>query len=434
MQLRKFLVRALGGTVVLLAATLAIALSQSRIELTEHAVHKRLLVPVPPAANIGLHLYGGTGDHRAIPGFLDGPVVRRHTGGKWSATWFCENRAERKQGTDAELVIECAGKRSVYPLAMAAIPPAVFPAPEKLALLSDIEGNRGFLDASLLKLGVVDADGNWNYGSNHLVIAGDSVDRGRDVFAVLWRLHSLSQQAQLSGGAVHVLLGNHEQYILRGNLSRANKEHLYALEQMGGHGSALAADTVLGEWLRAHPVVLKAGTVLLTHGGIGPQVAKAGLSVDTLNDAMRRYWRGETARSAALDAVLGPDGVTQYRGYFEAGDERYAKASKEDVEAVLRHFGATTIVVGHTLVDRVTSLHGGLVYGVDVNTNSAVPEVLVFQQGKPHIVNTGVRRNLSEGSEAVFTRPFELGSARDWAAVGSLVSSSYRLARLPYPY
>jgi hypothetical protein len=83
----------------------------------------------------------------------------------------------------------------------------------------------------------VDADGNWDYGSNHLVIAGDSVDRGRDVFAALWRLYSLSLQAQRSGGAVHVLLGNHEQYILRGNLTRAHKEHLYALEQMGGHAA-----------------------------------------------------------------------------------------------------------------------------------------------------------------------------------------------------
>jgi hypothetical protein len=56
---------------------------------------------------------------------------------------------------------------------------------------------------------------------------------------------------------------------------------------------------------------------------------------------MRGDWRGETQPSAALDAVLGAAGITQYRGYFEAGEERYAKASAGDVEQVLRHFGAS---------------------------------------------------------------------------------------------
>jgi hypothetical protein len=96
---------------------------------------------------------------------------------------------------------------------------------------------------------------------------------------------------------------------------------------------------------------------------------------------MRGYWRGETQPSAALDAVLGAAGITQYRGYFEAGEERYAKASAGDVEQVPRHFGASTVVVGHALVDRVTSLHGGLVHAIDVNTDTAVPEVLLFEQG-----------------------------------------------------
>jgi hypothetical protein len=39
---------------------------------------------------------------------------------------------------------------------------------------------------------------------------------------------------------------------------------------------------------------------------------------------MRGDRRGETQPSAALDAVLGAAGITQYRGYFEAGEERYA--------------------------------------------------------------------------------------------------------------
>jgi hypothetical protein len=107
---------------------------------------------------------------------------------------------------------------------------------------------------------------------------------------------------------------------------------------------------VLGQWLRAQPIIVKAGTVLLTHGGIGPQVVRAGLTVDVLNDAMRRYW---TQPSPALDAVLGPAGGTQYRGYCEPGEERYAKAGATEVEHVRRHLGASTADVERASTQRM---------------------------------------------------------------------------------
>jgi hypothetical protein len=54
--------------------------------------------------------------------------------------------------------------------------------------------------------------------------------------------------------------------MLQGNLSRANREHIYALEQLGGQAAAFSADTVLGHWLRQQPVVIQAGDILITHG------------------------------------------------------------------------------------------------------------------------------------------------------------------------
>lgn len=434
MRGRKLLVRGLLGCSALFLLLFGVALSQSKIELTEHGVHKRLLLPIGPGADVGIHLYGGTGDDPAIPGFLDGPVVRADASGNWSATWYCEDRAESRTGAGPLLVIECGGKQASYPLTQAAIPPSVFAMPAKLAVISDIEGNRDYLDATLRQLGVADANGNWTYGANHLVIAGDSVDRGREVFPVLWRLHALSLQAQQHGGAVHVLLGNHEQYILRGNTTRAHKEHLYALEQMGGYAAAFGADTVLGKWLRAQPVILKAGTVLLTHGGISPEVGAAGLSVEQLNTAMQRYWLGDTAQSPALDAVIGPAGLTQYRGYFEAGGDRYAMASTAEVQQALRGFGASAVVVGHTIVERVSTLHDGRVLAVDVNSDSARPEVLVFDNGIATVVNTGIGRNLNEGKERRLVRPIELGGGRDWGVLRTFARRTIELARLPNPY
>src|SRR3546814_18528865 len=77
--------------------------------------------------------------------------------------------------------------------------------------------------------------------------------------------------------------------MLRANPSRANADHLHALNAMGGYRHAFAPDTMIGEWLRQQPVALKLGSVLFVHGGISPQVARTGLTVHQLNAAMQAY-------------------------------------------------------------------------------------------------------------------------------------------------
>lgn len=424
----------LTGILVLLLAVAAVALYHSKFEVTPSGVHSRLYVPVNSTSYAKVTLFAGTGDNATLPGFLDGPVVRRAADGSWNASWFCEDRAHQQQSVDAQLVVECAGKRSVYPMTAAVAPAAnggVLPMPERVAVLSDIEGNLPFLDGSLAKLGVTDAAGAWAYGKGHLVIVGDAVDRGRDVFAVLWRLYTLAQEAQRAGGGVHMLLGNHEQYILRGNTTRAHLEHVYALDQLGGPIAAFAADTMIGGWLRAQPVVLQMGTVLFTHGGISKATADSGLTVAQLNEAMRNYWSGTPSAKPALDAVLGQGGVTQYRGYLDEAD---GLASAEDVQHVLDRFGASTVVVGHTLVDKVTMLHGGRVIAVDVNTNDAADEALVFEGGKARVVPVLDRGLPPEQKARGQQRDFQFASASDWRALGRSAWRAVELARLPHPY
>lgn len=428
----RWIARILVFFLVLLLFVALVALHYSKFELNPNGVHKNLLVPLG-GSYAKVAVYGGSGDAARLPGFLDGPVARPLAGGGWSATWFCEDRVQQQQVQAPLLAIDCAGKRSVFPLASSASAPVadVLPMPAKVAVLSDIEGNLTFLDGALGKLGVSDGAATWTYGDGHLVVVGDAVDRGREVFAVLWRLYALAQQAQRAGGGVHLVLGNHEQYILRGNTTRANLEHIYALQQMGGPQQAFAADTVIGQWLRAQPVILQMGDVLFTHGGISRETADSGLSVQQLNEAMRAYWSGTPASAKALDAVIGKRGLTQYRGYFE---DDGGVAVSADVEQVLKRFGASTIVVGHTLVDKVTMLHNGRVIGVDVNTNRAQDEALVFEGGKPRVAAVVDRGLPPEENGRGRLRQLELTDARDWQALGSTLKRSYELSRLPHPY
>ena len=59
--------------------------------------------------------------------------------------------------------------------------------------------------------------------------------------------------------------------------------------------------------------------------------------------------------------LFASDGPLWYRGYFQ--DEAL---QPEQIAAALEVFGASTVVVGHTIVEEVRPLHGGIVYGIDV--------------------------------------------------------------------
>src|SRR3546814_274677 len=430
------------GIVLLLAAIAAAALailvllSRASVETTAHGAPTRLRLHLPGGRDIAIPVYVASGRQVRIPGFLDGPIVRRGTDGNWSATWFCEDRPHRSTlpASALSLHVECAGTRHAFPLYSPQLPPAVAPMPARVAVLSDLEGNIAFLEQALRRLGVVGADGQWAYGGGHLVVLGDSVDRGRDVFAVLWRLHGLSGQAGMAGGAVHVVLGNHEQYMLRANPSRANAEHLHALNAMGGYRHAFAADTMIGEWLRQQPVALKLGSVLFVHGGISPRVARTGLDVGQLNAAMQDYWNDTDPHppSPGLDAVLGHAGVTQYRGWFRALEGRYPEASDAQVADALERFDARLAVVGHTIVPGVERMRNGRVYAVDVNSDESATEVLVFEDGRPRVVDIGVARDLVDGEPAF--REFSLLDASDRRLLSGMVRDLRRLSALPYPY
>lgn len=425
------LLAALCGLAILVVLVL---LSSATVETSAHGAPIRLRVPIV-VGDIAFPITVADGQTVSTPGFFDGPVVRRQRGGDWSATWFCEDSVYHARGNGDSVRIECAGQTHVLPLRKPRIPAAIQPMPSRVAVLSDLEGNAAFLDAALRKLAIVDAAGDWRYGTGQLVILGDSVDRGRDVFAVLWRLHALALQAETAGGAIHVLLGNHEQYMLRTNPARANHDHIRALNAMGGYQQAFAVDTVIGHWLRRQPVLLKLGPVLFAHAGISPEVARSGLSIEQLNAAMKTYWNTEPdnqRRSAALDAVLAPTGVTQYRGYFRESEGAYPLASDADVRQGLEHFGVTKIVVAHTVVDGITSLRGGRVRAVDVNSDDSRTEVLTYKDGVPHIVDIGTRRNLTEPERG--SRDFSLGDPDDRALLVAMYRDIRRLSALPYPY
>jgi hypothetical protein len=76
--------------------------------------------------------------------------------------------------------------------------------------IGDVHGALDEFVVVLRGVELVDEELNWIGGRTHLVSLGDLVDRGdygRQVMDLVMRLQA---EAEAAGGAVHIVLGNHE--------------------------------------------------------------------------------------------------------------------------------------------------------------------------------------------------------------------------------
>jgi hypothetical protein len=260
-------------------------------------------------------------------------------------------------------------------------------------VIADTHGEYPILVEFLQRHGIIDRSMHWSFGGGRLVVLGDVFDRGPHHLEILWLIYQLEAEAAAKGGGVHLVLGNHETMVLRGDLRYLNPRYARSAAVLGAasYAELVGPHTVLGQWLRSKPSVIRLNDLLLLHGGISPAVVQAGLSLEEINGAARSSLSedavGDADGGSTRALVMGADGPHWYRGYF-ALDGSPPTASPEDVEAVLRRFRAGTILVGHTAVPSITTLYEGKVIAVQVyphideQTGRAVFEGLLIRDGK----------------------------------------------------
>lgn len=184
----------------------------------------------------------------------------------------------------------------------------------RVVAFGDVHGAYPEFTTLLREVGVIDADNNWSGGNTHLVSLGDLVDRGPGSRDVLTLLMKLEKQAAAAGGAVHVVLGNHEVMVMSGDLryvsrpefaayadeeSAAEREALYQgwlaeqpdMEEAQARAAfddkfppgylglqkAFAPDGEMGRWLKDLPLVIRVNDRLYLHGGISSAIAETPL-------------------------------------------------------------------------------------------------------------------------------------------------------------
>ena len=148
--------------------------------------------------------------------------------------------------------------------------------PEKTFVLSDPHANWSCF-ASLLKAGkVIDADYNWIFGTNQLVIIGDVFDRGVDVLPINWLIYKLEKEAEDAGGKVTFLIGNHETMVLGNDLRYTKKKYTQLADTLGMTYPELWQKSELGHWLKTRNSIQVVGDNLFVHAGLSKEFLPMG--------------------------------------------------------------------------------------------------------------------------------------------------------------
>lgn len=260
--------------------------------------------------------------------------------------------------------------------------PSEIPLPPRLLAVSDPHGNYEPL-VNLLKVhGVVDARLRWSYGKGHLVLVGDVFDRGPQVTEIFWLLRGLEAQAAKAGGAVHVLLGNHESMVLRGDLRYLHGKYRQLLQGVLPLGlpELYGPASELGRWLRTRSTMLKAGPYLFVHGGISPGYLRLGLTLTQANALVRKGLDDRRA-DESTEFLMGSLGPLWYRGLVPL-NRPFQDLPTAAVEDLLTGLGVRAMVIGHTPHTRLQSFHGGRVFAIDAGMLEGRPgEVWICEGG-----------------------------------------------------
>ena len=265
-----------------------------------------------------------------------------------------------------------------------AVPAARHPAAPRIVAIGDLHGDLDAARRALSLAGAIDAGGHWSGGELVLVQTGDILDRGDEERAIIDLFERLAGEARAAGGAVHVLLGNHEtmnaagdfRYVTPGGFddfrdvagARGSDGGgsdgggpapalLARLPQaMRARAAALLPGGPYARILAGHPAVVVVGDTVFAHGGVMPNWAGRGL--DRINREVACWLAGAGPLPTAIDAADGP----LWSRHYSAPPERC-----ELLAQALDTLGAARMVVGHTPQEQgITSACDGKVWRIDV--------------------------------------------------------------------
>jgi len=245
------------------------------------------------------------------------------------------------------------------------IPSAVLAPVPRIIVIGDIHGDWAALKSALTVAGVTNHRNEWTGSDTHVVQVGDLVDRAvrggsgdeQSERRIINHLLSLKDMAQLAGGDVHLLLGNHElmnaagdfRYVSPMGLTDFNGNRKEVFRPGGQVARQLACNA---------NAVLKIGSWIFSHAGVTTEISKT-LSIGQVNAAVRDHLLGR----AVLDRDHPIMDLFWHRRYAASG-------SCQQIHNALAHWEAKNMAIGHTVQTGINSMCSAL-WKVDVGMSDA---------------------------------------------------------------
>ncbi len=332
--------------------------------------------------------------HSKIPTLTDGPYVL-YADNIAVARYINNNAIETKNAADLTVATDLDNSRFKVVLKNKLLPePAVYPKPEKLLALSDIEGNFEAFRKLLQSNKVIDEKYDWTFGKGQLVFCGDMFDRGEQVTECLWLVYALEEKAKAAGGYVHFILGN---------LLNSTYQQLFN------------GNSELGRWLRTKNIIEEIGDIIFLHGGIGREVNELRMTIEQINQVARPFYDKEdsamSSTNKTLNLLFGNKSPFWNRGYYQTEERKvYAgtemdtvyKITMADVNTTLAMNHAHHIVTGHTIVGDTVSVHfDGKVINTDTHHAGGKSEALLVEGDRYYRVNANGGKFLLFKSETI---------------------------------
>ena len=253
------------------------------------------------------------------------------------------------------------------------------PAAERIVAIGDLHGDLEHAREVLQLAGATDEEDRWIGGDLVVVQVGDVLDRGDGERPIIELLDRLADEASSAGGALVVLLGNHEimnvvadyRYVTdgafdsfddlgAGTVAPAALHDIPLAER--GRAAAFLPGGPVARWLARHDVAVTVGDTLFVHAGLLPEHADHDLG--ELNHDAREWMLIDDLEIPAL--LDDEDGPVWTRAY--ATDE---DVDCEVLQSALERFGVHRMVIGHTVQeDGVTSACDDRLFRVDVGLSA----------------------------------------------------------------
>nr|MBA3458249.1 metallophosphoesterase [Deltaproteobacteria bacterium] len=166
------------------------------------------------------------------------------------------------------------------------------PAPKRLVAIGDVHGDLAATRSALRAAGAIDAQDRWIGGELVVVQVGDVLDRGDDEQAILDLLFRLEDEAKAAGGALIMLLGNHELMNAAGDFRYVTPGAMTDFDEVAKDRlAALGPGGVYAKKLAAHNVVAIVGDTVFSHAGV---LGDWATQIEAVNGSSRCWLDGQS--------------------------------------------------------------------------------------------------------------------------------------------